>query len=104
MCVCVCISLYVYVCVSVCIYIYIDEYVWKRHLRKRKAICAFNTNPFKFTKKLFAEEKNGVLNVPKETLEVHLQKYYNLLADTPMVYFGELNRLQPLEETLTTLL
>ena len=46
------------------------------------------------------EEKNGVLNVPKETSESHLQrKYSDLLADTPMGDFGELNRPQPPEET-----
>ena len=29
--------------------------------KKRKARRAFDKNPFKFTKKLFKEEKNGVL-------------------------------------------
>ena len=43
--------------------------------------------------KLFEEEKNGVLNVPEGTLEVHLQrKYSDPLADIPMGDFGELNR------------
>ena len=49
---------------------------------------------------MFEEGKNGVLNVPKETLEAHLQrKYSDPLADTSMSNFGELNRPQPLEET-----
>ena len=68
--------------------------------KKRKARRTFDKNPFKFTEKLFEQGKNGVLNVAKETLEAHLQrKYSNPLADTPMGDFGELNRLQPLEET-----
>ena len=44
----------------------------KWRLKKRKARRAFNKNPFKFAKKLFEEEKSGVLNVSKETLEAHL--------------------------------
>ena len=49
---------------------------------------------------MFEEGKNGVLNVPKENLEAHLQrKNSEPLADTLMGDFGELNRLQPLEGT-----
>ena len=71
-----------------------------RRFKKRKARRAFDKNPFKFTKKLFEEEKSGVLKVSKETLEAHLQrKYSDPLTDTPMGNFGELNRLQPPEET-----
>ena len=65
----------------------------KRCLKKRKARRAFDKNPFKFTQKLFEEEKNGVLHEPKETLEAHPQrKYFDPLAYTPMCDFGELNR------------
>ena len=49
---------------------------------------------------MFEEEKSGVLNVSKETLEAHLQrKYSDQLTDTSMGDFGELNRPQPPEET-----
>ena len=69
-------------------------------VKKRKARRAFDENPFKFTEKLFEEEKNGVLNVPKETLEAHLQrKDSDPLSDTPRGDFGELSRSQPPEET-----
>ena len=69
-------------------------------VKKRKARCAFDKNPIKFPKKLSEEEKNGILNAPKETLEAHLQrKYSDPLADTPMGDFSELNRPQPPEET-----
>ena len=68
--------------------------------KKRKARRAFDKNLLKFTKKLFEEEKIGVLKVSKETLETHLQrKYFDLLTDTPMSTFGDLNRPQPPEET-----
>ncbi len=46
----------------------------KRRQKKRKAWRNFEKNPFKFTKKLFEGEKNGVLNIPKEDLEAHLRK------------------------------
>ena len=74
---------------------------WIRNIRqKRKARCDLDKKPFKFTKKLFEEEKKGILDVPKETLEAYLlRKYSDPLADTPMCDFRELNRLQPLEET-----
>ena len=67
----------------------------------KKKRHAFDMNPFKSSKKLFEEEKKpGVLNVPKETLEAHLQrKYSNRLADTPIGDFSKLNRPQPPEET-----
>ena len=72
----------------------------KRRLKKRKARRAFDMNPFKLIKKLFEEEKSGVLKVSKETLEAHLQrKYYDPLTDTPMGNFGDFNRPQPPGET-----
>ena len=68
-------------------------------VKKRKARLTFDKNPFKITKKLFGEGKNGVVNIPKETLEPHPErKYSDSLADTPMGNFGELNRPQPPEE------
>ena len=61
--------------------------------RNEKLGATSKKNPFKFTKKLFAGEKNGVLNIPKEDLEAHLQKKYtNPLTDTPLKYLIELNR------------
>ena len=76
--------------------IYREENARKRWLKKkRKARRAFDKNSFKFNKKLFEEEKNGVPNVQKETLEAHLQmKYFDLQADTTMADFKEFNRLQ----------
>ena len=71
----------------------------KHQQKKRKARRNFEKNPFKFTKKLFEVEKNGVLNILKEDLEVHLQKKYtNPLTDTPLRRLNELNRLHPPEE------
>ena len=75
----------------------------KRRLRKRKARRDFEKNPFKFTKKLFEEEKSGVLNVPKEVLEAHLQeKFSDPLSDIPLGNFAHLNRPSPPEERFDT--
>ena len=46
----------------------------KRRQKKRKARRNFEKKPFKFTKKLFEGEKNGVLDILKEDLEAHLRK------------------------------
>ena len=63
-------------------------------LEKRKARHNFDKNPFKFTKKLFDGEKNEVLNIPKEDLEMHLQKKYtNPLADIPLGHISEHNEI-----------
>ena len=49
---------------------------------------------------MFEEEKNGVLNVPKENLAANLlRKYSDQQADTTMDDFGELNKPQSPEET-----
>ena len=55
----------------------------KRQQERRKARGNFEKQkPFKFTKKLFEGDKNGVLFIPKEELEAyHRKKYTNLLAD-----------------------
>jgi len=68
----------------------------KRRQKKRKARRDFGKNPFKFTKKLFEVEKNGVLNVPKEDLEAHLrEKYTDPLTNIPLGHLNELNRPHP---------
>ena len=46
-----------------------------RQNRRRKR-TAFYENPHKFTKKLFEENKSGVLDVPQEELENHLKRTY----------------------------
>ena len=59
----------------------------------------FEKNTFKFTKKLFEGERNGLLNIPKEDLEAHLRKKYtDPLTDTLLSRFNEPNRPQPPEE------
>lgn len=47
-----------------------------RKLRKKKehTRTRFYKNPFKFVKDLFAKEKSGILKIPKEELEEHLEK------------------------------
>ena len=61
-------------------------------------------NPFKFTKKLFEGEKNGVLNILKEDLERHLQKKYtNPLTNIPLGHLSEPNCPHPLEEKFDNL-
>ena len=75
----------------------------KRRLKKRKARREFEKNPFKFTRTLFEEEKSGVLNVPKEELEAHLQeKFSDPLSDTPLGHFTDLNQPPPPEERFDT--
>ena len=59
----------------------------KRRQKKRKARCNFEKK-FKFTKKLFEGEKNGVLNIPKEDLEAHLRKKYT--DPSPTLHWGVL--------------
>ena len=80
----------------------------KRRQKKRKARRNFEKKKqqqkktFKFTKKLFEGEKNGVLNIPKEDLEAHLRKKYtDPLTDTPLRRLNEPNCPHPLEEKLT---
>ena len=72
------------------------EIASKRRQKKRKARRNFEKNPFKFTKKLFEGEKNGVFNIPKEYLEAHLRKKYtDPLTNTPLRRLYELNSPYP---------
>ena len=67
--------------------------------KETKSKAQFRKNLFKFTKKLFKGEKNGVLNIPKEDLEAHLRKKYtDPLTDTPLGRLNEPNCPHPLEE------
>ena len=60
--------------------------------KRNEKLGAIKKKPFKFTKKLFEGEKNGVLNIPKEDLEAHFRKKYtDPLTDTPLRRLNELN-------------
>jgi len=50
-----------------------------RKLRKKKehTRTRFNKNPFKFVKDLLAKEKRGILKIPKQELEEHLEKIHH---------------------------
>ena len=48
----------------------------KMRKAKRRKRAAFYENPHKFTKKLFEENKSGVLEVPQDELEGHLRRTY----------------------------
>ena len=48
----------------------------KMRKAKRRKRAAFYENPHKFSKKLFEENKSGVLEVPQNELEDHLGRTY----------------------------
>ena len=48
----------------------------KMRKAKRRKRATFYENPHKFTKKLFAENKSGMLEVPQDELEDHLRRTY----------------------------
>ena len=46
-----------------------------RKAKRRKRAASYE-NPHKFTKKLFEENKSGVLEAPQDELEDHLRRTY----------------------------
>ena len=70
-----------------------------RYTRNEKVGAISKKKTFKFTKKLFDGEKNGVLNISKEDLKAHLRKKYtDPLTDTPLRRLNEPNRPQSPDE------
>ena len=53
------------------------EYQRRKRKERERQRKAFFKNPYQFTKGLFAQSKNGELQVPKEVLEENLKKTYS---------------------------